>query len=106
MNERGKLRWHRSGTQKIRVVRRAAEELGIPDSLEFVGFLQQREEVIEHRQTCDVGLAVVPRKALDPNLVDLFGASDKIFGLHGMRAGAVGFFLARGIAEVRPYLRP
>src|SRR5579885_2066010 len=60
-------------------LQRAAEELGIPDSLEFVGFLQQREEVIEHCQTCDVGLAVVPQKSLDPNLVDLFGASNKIF---------------------------
>jgi glycosyltransferase involved in cell wall biosynthesis len=58
-------------------LRSTAEELGIPQAVEFVGVLERRE-LMEYCQTCDAGLAIVhsPR---DPNLVNLFGASNKVF---------------------------
>jgi glycosyltransferase involved in cell wall biosynthesis len=58
-------------------LRRTAAELGIPEALEFVGVLQ-RDELMAYCQTCDVGLAIVHPPA-DSNLVDLLGASNKVF---------------------------
>jgi glycosyltransferase involved in cell wall biosynthesis len=60
-------------------LQRLAESLGIPECLEVVGFLPGRSELIEHCKSCDVGLAVLPRSARDPNLIDMFGASNKVF---------------------------
>ena len=58
-------------------LRRTAVELGIPEALELEGVLE-RGELMAHCQSYDVGLAIVdaPR---DPNLVDLVGASNKLF---------------------------
>jgi len=58
---------------------RTARELGIGECLEFVGFLPQRSDLMDHCQSCDVGLALVPQSVRDPNLVHLFGASNKAF---------------------------
>ena len=55
-----------------------AQELGIPRSLEFSGLLQ-RAELMEYCQSCDIGLAVLPQNSSDPNLADMFGASNKVF---------------------------
>ena len=58
-------------------LRRTAGELGIPEALELEGVLE-RGELMAHCQSYDAGLAIVdaPR---DPNLVDLVGASNKLF---------------------------
>jgi glycosyltransferase involved in cell wall biosynthesis len=56
-----------------------AASLGIPECLEFVGFLRGRSDLIEHCRSCDIGLALLPRSARDPNLIDMFGASNKVF---------------------------
>ena len=58
-------------------LRRTAVELGIPEALEFIGVLQ-RDELMVYCQTCDAGLAIVHSPA-DSNLVDLLGASNKVF---------------------------
>jgi glycosyltransferase involved in cell wall biosynthesis len=60
-------------------LQRLAESLGISGCLEVVGFLRQRSDLIEHCKSCDVGLAVLPRSTSDPNLTDMFGASNKVF---------------------------
>jgi glycosyltransferase involved in cell wall biosynthesis len=61
----------------VEQLRRTAVELGIPEALEFEGVLE-RGELMAHCQFHDIGLAIVhaPR---DRNLVDLFGASNKVF---------------------------
>jgi glycosyltransferase involved in cell wall biosynthesis len=60
-------------------LQRLAASLGISESLECIGFLRQRSGLIEHCKSCDVGLAVLPRETRDPNLIDMFGASNKVF---------------------------
>jgi glycosyltransferase involved in cell wall biosynthesis len=58
-------------------LRRTAAEVGIPEALEFEGVLE-RDELMAHCQSYDVGLAVV-HAPQDRNLVDLLGASNKVF---------------------------
>jgi glycosyltransferase involved in cell wall biosynthesis len=59
-------------------LKRLAADLGISDCLEFAGLLQ-RGELMDHCRTGDVGLAIIPPSANDRNLIDLIGASNKVF---------------------------
>ncbi|SRR5579875_20264 len=58
-------------------LRRTAQELGIPEALEF-GRVLERDELMAHCQAYDAGLAMV-HASRDPNLADLLGASNKVF---------------------------
>jgi glycosyltransferase involved in cell wall biosynthesis len=58
-------------------LRRTTEQLGIPEALEFEGVLE-RGELMANCQSYDVGLAIV-HAPQDHNLVNLFGASNKVF---------------------------
>jgi len=56
-----------------------AAALGLADAVEFVGALPTRDDIFQQASKCDVGVAFMPARGGDVNMVNMTGASNKPF---------------------------
>jgi len=56
-----------------------ARRLGVERRIEYLGAIPRRSDMLAICQTCDIGLALVPRTTGDFNLHSMTGASNKAF---------------------------
>ena len=70
----------------VDVLKARAATLGIGDRVEYLGVIPARADLLKACGRCDVGLALMPMDATDPNELAMAGASNKAFDYlaHGL----------------------
>ena len=63
----------------VKALKNKAKEVGILEQVEFIGSKEYLSEVMDICRSCDVGLALLPRDSHDENIIDMVGASNKVF---------------------------
>lgn len=66
-------------TGYVQELQAIAAQLGIRDRIDWLGALPERQQLLEQRRQCDVGLAFMPKQSDDLNEQHMTGASNKPF---------------------------